>query len=88
MGIMECSENGTPIQLVFDCVQKGTHEINTTDGKTLRSVLKILSKRINTPYSEIANVLYNYNILDQKRTIQELNLPNGAVILIKFKPYN
>ena len=82
MGI--CNE-GNSILLIFDCIGKGRHEINTFDGLTLNTVLKRLSKRINTPVSEIGNILYNYDVIDKSRTIRELNLPSGAVISVKFK---
>ena len=77
-----------PVLLVFDCVEKGTHEINASSKKTLKSVLETLSKRINTPTSEIKEVQYSYESLDKKKTIGELNLHNGAVISVKFKRNN
>ena len=77
-----------PVLLVFDCVEKGTHEINTSSKKTLKSVLETLSKRINTPSSEIKDVQYSYESLDKKKTIGELNLRRGAVISVKFKRIN
>ena len=83
MGI--CKEEGNPIVLVFDAVQKGKHEINTLDGIRLKKILNILSKRIDTPVSDITNILYNYNTLDLNRTASQLGLPSGAVILVKFK---
>ena len=83
MGI--CEEEGNPIVLVFDAVQKGKHEINTLDGIRLKKILNILSKRIDTPVSDITNILYNYNTLDLNRTASQLGLPSGAVILVKFK---
>ena len=83
MGI--CEEEGNPIKLVFDTVQYGKHEINTFDGLRLKKVLNILSNRINISVSDFGNILYNYDNLDKKRTISQLGLPDGAVILVKFK---
>ena len=78
------SDDGEPIVLVFDCISLGTHEIQTTDGTKLKKVVKRLSKRINTPMSQIKNVQYSYNPLDQNRTIRELGLKSGSVLQVKF----
>ena len=76
---------GQPIMLVFDCIAKGKHEINTTDGLTLNSVLKTLSRRINTPLYQIGDVSYNYTPLNKGATIRNLGLRSGAVLSVKFK---
>ena len=79
------TDSGNPIVLVFDCVSLGTHEIQTTDGLKLKDVLKRLSKRINTSVSKIGDVKYNYSPLDKNRTISELGLKSGSVMLVNFK---
>ena len=78
------NESGTPIMLVFDCISLGTHEIQTTDGTKLKKVVERLSKRINTPMSQIKNVQYNYSPLPLNSKISELGLKSGAVLQVKF----
>ena len=78
------SDQGNPIQLVFDCVSLGTHEINTYDGVKLKNVLKTLSKRINTPVKQIGDVSYNYSALNKNCTLSELGLKSGAVLSVKL----
>ena len=79
------SDHGNPIMLVFDCISLGKHEIQTYDGYKLKTVLKTLSKRINTPVSKIASVNYNYSPLNNNSTISQLGLNSGAVLQVKFK---
>ena len=84
MGVCAYNE-GNPITLVFDCISFGTHEIETKDLVRLKRVLKELSKIIKIPTSKIKNVLYQYQILDKRRTIKEMGLPSGAVLMVKLK---
>ena len=84
MGLCAYNE-GNPITLVFDCISFGTHEIETKDLVRLKRVLKELSKIIKIPTSKIKNVLYQYQILDKRRTIKEMGLPSGAVLMVKLK---
>ena len=82
MGI--CGSEGDPIFLTFDCISYGTHGIYTKDGIQLKKVLEDLSKRIRVPRRKIFNVLYNYESLNTNSKIKDLNLPQGAVLLVKI----
>ena len=84
MGVCAYNE-GAPITLVFDCISLGTHEIETKDLVRLKRVIEELSKIIKIPSSKIKNVLYQYQILDKHRTIKEMGLPSGAVLMVKLK---
>ena len=85
MGSMCNFEEGDPITLVFDCISLGKHEINTMDGVKLKDPLKVLCKRINTPYSKIGDVSYNYTPLNKDEIIKNLGLKHGNVLAVKFK---
>ena len=54
------------------------------DGLKLKRVLEELSRRIRVPTSRIGDVLYKYEPLNKSSKIKDLNLPNRAVLLVKF----
>ena len=85
MGVCAFDE-GYPITLVFDCISLGIHEIKTKDGLRLKRILENLSKIIQIPTSKIGNVLYLYEALDKNKTIKELGLASGSVLIVKLKP--
>ena len=78
------SDDGRPIILVFDCISLGTHEISTMDGLKLKKPIEELARRLNVPTYYIKDVLYKYNTLDKSAKIKDLNLPDGAVLSVKF----
>ena len=85
MGTCCNDDKGKPIQLVFDCLSYGRHEIITYDKLKLKKALDILSKRIKVPTSQIHEVQYNYSALNINTPIYQLNIPSGGVLLVKFK---
>ena len=78
------SDDGRPIVLVFDCISLGTHEISTMDGLKLKKAVDELARRLNVPSYYIKDVLYKYTLLDKYSKIRDLNLPDGAVLNVKF----
>ena len=78
------SDEGKPILLVFDCISFGTHEIKTMDGLKLKNVVDELAKRINVPSRYIGDILYKYDTLDKYKKIRDLNIPYGAILIVKF----
>ena len=84
MGVGICYQ-GEKTKLVFDCVSYGKIEIKIGDLLKLKNAINRLSRIINVPISKMNEFLYNYEHLDTNRTIKELELKDGAVILVKFK---
>ena len=78
------NESGNEVMLVLDCISYGKHEIQIRDGVKLKKIIQKLASRINVPVSKIREVLYNYSPLDKNRTISELGLKSGSVLLVKF----
>ena len=84
MGNCGAAEEGKPTLLMFDCVSYGTHKIKTMNNSKLIKSIEELSRRINVPTNNIGEVLYQYKNLDKQKTIKELNIPYGAVLIAKI----
>jgi len=72
--------------IAFECTGKGKEDIWTYVDDELRVSLVKAIKKMGITMGEINQVLYSYNELNINKTVSELDIPDGGVVLIKLKP--
>ena len=85
MGIKCVNEHQKKIIITYDCVGKGRINYVVNEEEKLRKSLEKYIEGNGITINEINEVSYNYSPLDINKTIEELEIPNGAVIAIKLK---
>ena len=74
------------IWLTFECFGKGEiKDWEYVDAKLEKPLGEAIGK-MGIKFSEIEEVTYQYMPLNYKKTLRELQIENGGILIIKLKP--
>ena len=77
--------NGQKKIITYDCIGKGRINFVVYEDEKLRESLVKYIKDNGITMNEVNEVSYSFSPLDINKTIEELGIPNGAVLTIKLK---
>ena len=82
-----CTQEGKKtIWITFECFGKGEiRDWEYVDAKLEKPLVKAIGK-MGVKLSEIEEVTYQYMPVNCKKTLKELEIENGGILIIKLKP--